>query len=107
MDIVELLVEHDADLSAVDKRGYTALYAAALAGHPDIVKALLAAGAHHGAAPSPLHFVKDPGVLALLLEDGADVYATIEDGDTPLLAALSRGYMEVNCSGACPRKALS
>ena len=89
-------MKHDADLSVVDKRGYTPLYAAALAGHRDTVKALLAAGADHGAAPSPLHFVKDPGVLALLLEDGADVDATTQDGDTPLLAALSRGYMEVN-----------
>ncbi len=95
MDIVELLVEHDADLSAVDKRGYTALYAAALAGQRDAVKALLAAGADYGEAPSPLHFVKDPGVLALLLEDGAEVDAATEDGDTPLLAAVSRGYLEV------------
>ena len=98
-DIVGILLDHGANLSVTNNRGHTPLYAAALGGHRDVVKMLMAEGADHGKAPSPLHFVKDPGVLAVLLEDGADVDATTKDGDTPLLAVLSCGYIEVICSG--------
>ncbi len=96
LDIVKLLLSLDATHSKLDNKGRSPLYAAALAGHPDIVKALLDAGADHGKAPSPLHFVQDPKVLAVLLEDGADEEDSTKDGETPLLAALRCGYMEVS-----------
>ncbi len=102
-ELVKIFLSLNAKHSTVEMEGRSPLYAAALAGHRDIVKALLDGGADHGKAPRPLHFVQDPEVLAVLLEDSADVDGPTKDQETPLLAALRCGYMEVSLVIICLR----
>ena len=102
LDIVNLLLSHKATHSVLDNKGRSPLYAAALAGHQNSVRTLLEAGADHGRAPSPLHSVRDPEVLAVLLEDGADPHKPDLSGETPLQAAFRCGHTEVSwCASAC------
>ncbi len=80
----------------VDHNGKFPLYAAALAGHQDIVKILMAGSADkEDQYPSSLHLVKSPDVLAILLQVRSTNVEALKDGETPLTAALSWGYSEV------------
>ena len=73
---------------------------AALAGHVEVVKALLAAGASVNQArtvdgTTPLHAAAATGhaeVVAVLLEAGADVDAKCDDGATALHVACARDH---------------
>jgi len=72
-EVVQKLIEYDADIDARDQRGWTPLYYA-----------------------SGGHFFKDDSVLRLLLERGADVNARADgDGFTPLHRASADGAPEV------------
>ena len=96
LEIVKLLLAHGAEPSRPSWGfPHAPLNVAAIEGHRDVVKALLDAGADYRRAPSPLCYVKDPDVLVLLLEAGADVDAIRGDGDTPLLTAICGGHYEV------------
>jgi ankyrin repeat protein len=59
--LLQLLLEHKADVQAADNQGTTPLHLAARSGNAQKVQCLLAAGAPHGAVNSqgntPLHLV--------------------------------------------------
>ena len=97
-DIVELLLVHGANASSHP----LPMHPAVLAGHRDVVKTLLAAGADLGSTGEfgVLCFaeVPDPKLLAALLGAGADVNAITEEGQTPLMLALCYQCSEVTCS---------
>ena len=76
--------------------GKTVLYFAAFNKNPDIIKALLAAGAEVNAKDedgwTPLHFAagftENPDIIKILLAAGAEVDAKNEEGFTPLMWAV-------------------
>ena len=98
VDIVKLLLEHEADVNARDRLGETALVKAMNAGHVPVVKLLLNHGARiEGAADVEqaklMRAVKmrDVTAVRMLVEAGVDVnYACIEQY-TPLMTACSTG----------------
>jgi ankyrin repeat protein len=72
-EVVQKLIEYDADIDARDERGWTPLYWA-----------------------SDDRYFKDGSVVRLLLERGADVHARADkDGSTPLHEASRYGALEV------------
>ena len=102
VEMVKLLLDNiqqdklcDAILMA-DNSGKFFLYAAALAGHQDIVKTLMANKIVEPdyQYPCALHRVKSPDVLAILIQARMDETA-LRDRHTPLTAALQQGYIEV------------
>lgn len=81
--------------------GYPAVALAAFAGHVDIVRQLVDAGANLGIAGSggntALHIASVKGnveSMRILLAGGADVNLTTEDGSTALLCACENGQEE-------------
>jgi hypothetical protein len=68
LEVVQKLIEYDADVNAKDQNGVTPFYLASEGTYP-----------------------KDCSVHRLLLELGADVNARAEDGSTPLYFALNYG----------------
>uniref|UniRef100_A0A8C6S8E0 Fem-1 homolog b n=1 Tax=Neogobius melanostomus TaxID=47308 RepID=A0A8C6S8E0_9GOBI len=69
MDIVQYLVEHQADINIVDNDNTTCLMVAGYQGHTDVVR--------------------------FLLERGADLNAKCHDGLTALHFAAARGHMDI------------
>jgi ankyrin repeat protein len=107
-DIVELLIQHGADVNAKDEwgRGYTPLQRAAIRGKPELVELLLEAGADisvkNDRGQTALHvpldirnsdypqYQQSKSAVELLLAKAADVNLKDKDGRTPLhLAAES------------------
>lgn len=91
---VQLLLKHKAKVDARDTRGRSALHAACLAGHADIVATLLAAGAdaqaHDEAGRTPLLDAAQGGSLAVLerlAESHPDLIAADAEGRNALLCA--------------------
>lgn len=105
-DIVQLLLEHKADLRQRNPFSQTVLHVAAAAGATEIVKALLQAGADPNAKQlgyelpcgsgleenptntTPLHFAArdgNPATIAMLLAAGAKLDAKTAAGETPLM----------------------
>ena len=72
LEVVQKLIEYDAEIDARDEFGWTPLY---LASNGD--------------------YFKDGSVVRLLLERGADVNALAKDGSTPLHRASAFGVLEV------------
>jgi len=72
LDVVQKLIEYDADVDAVDEDGWTPLYWASMGDH-----------------------FKDGSVLRLLLGHGADINAQDEEGRTPLISASNNGRLEI------------
>jgi hypothetical protein len=72
LEVVQKLIEYDADISAEDANGWTPL---------------------NNASESTL--IKNHSVLRLLLERGADVNTRAKNGSTPLYRASSYGALEV------------
>lgn len=102
--IVEALLAKGADVNARRKKdGYTAIFAAALEGHIDVVKVLLNNGVDINSksndGETPLRAAIGNGRIAMvteLLARGANVNASSREGETALMAASSiRGYSEV------------
>eukprot|EP00752_Nemacystus_decipiens_P012623 g11179.t1 len=97
--MTKVLLRHGADVKAFDRIGYTALHCAAASGAPDVIDALVESGADLEAKSlrfsksgtyrvsgfTPLHSATDrlPN-MAKLLEKGANVNVTDDNGLTPL-----------------------
>jgi uncharacterized protein len=108
-DVVRLLLTHHAEVNLQDHWGRIPLELAANQGHPDTVRVMLDAGADVHAyckfdAGTPLHWAADGLPAAergsaeaarLLLDRGAAINATNEDGNTPLHLAALHGRAEV------------
>jgi ankyrin repeat protein len=113
LEIVRLLLKHNADVNSQDKDGLTAMHwiftflrDSSKGEFPQIVRLLL----KHGANPNvrnnnrrtPLHLVSSWSLVSLRLEvarmllaHGADVGAVDEEGQTPLQDALASGQTEM------------
>ncbi|MCW5979092.1 MAG: ankyrin repeat domain-containing protein [Bryobacteraceae bacterium] len=94
-EAVKLLLDHNAQVDARDKRGRTALYRAAIGGRDEAIRLLLArkANPNHRAddGNTPLLMAVVMGKLGaakLLLDSGAHVdLANAQSGETPLMRA--------------------
>ncbi|KAF7503583.1 hypothetical protein GJ744_003611 [Endocarpon pusillum] len=98
--IVQLLLDHGADVNAPEGRYGTALYAASQQGYTATVKLLLDHGAEVNAPGkfdnTTLCAASEGGHTAtvkLLLDHGAEVNAPQEDDDTALCAASREGHL--------------
>ena len=93
--VMALILERGADPSTTDRMGRTFLHWAASGNTRAMVELLLDRKADNGARDlndeTPLHLAAesnaDPGVLALLLDRGADLHDRSEHGFTPVLRA--------------------
>jgi len=93
--MVELLVGAGADVNAkTESRAATPLVCAANRGYPAVAEVLLTQGANpnlkDNALGSPLHYAvqnSSTNLVAILLAHGAEVNATNDSGQTPLLLA--------------------
>ncbi|KGO77047.1 NACHT nucleoside triphosphatase [Penicillium italicum] len=102
LDIVQLLIQKGADISASDSFRETPLYVACENGHIEVVRLLLDKGADvHYQGPfgySPMHNASSEGfseIVLLLIDRGAYINALSEFGDTPLYFACYSGHIEV------------
>lgn len=102
-DIVQLLLEHKADLGAKDEQNRTALHLAAEAGHEQVVSLLLEKGADpnlkatDGSTPlwRAAKFGKYEVVKQLLPLDGLDINAKSKNFMAPLAEAAREGHEKV------------
>ena len=117
-DVVQVLLEHNADVNIADKAGNTPLHLAAQAGSLEIVKLLLAKGADPNAltakvappagkaASSPFRIqvgqqtalmlaakANHEDVMRALVAGGADPKIRAQDGTTLLMAAAGSGHL--------------
>ncbi|KAJ7484361.1 ankyrin repeat-containing domain protein, partial [Mycena latifolia] len=95
--VVTMLLDHGADVDALDGERNTALMQALQRGHTAVVKLLLKCGAkteaHTKFDGSALHLALQGGrttMVKLLLEHGADIEARDKDGYTALIVASLR-----------------
>ena len=100
--VLELLLEKDADVDAKDEYGQTPLLWAAWNGHEAVVKLLLEKGAEleteDSSGQTPLLWAAWNGheaVVKLLLEKGAELETKSSYGQTPLLWAARNGHEAV------------
>ena len=103
LEVVQKLVEYDADVNAKDQDGKTPFYLASEGIYPkdcSVHRLLLELGADVNARAkdgwTPLHNASFYGarldIMRLLLERGADINARSKDGSTPLHKASSSAY---------------
>ncbi|KAL6126782.1 hypothetical protein ACLB2K_074827 [Fragaria x ananassa] len=97
---VELLFLEGADISYCDQYGLTALHAAAIKGHKEVVQMLVEVGldleSRDGEGHAPLHLAVVGGNLEtveMLIQNGANVNAKSKSGATPLYMATAMGMM--------------
>jgi len=112
LEIVQVLLEHNADANSQDEQDLTPMHKASLYGnakgdYPQIVRLLLENGANPNALDNkrrtPLHLVSSLGLVLslrleaarILLAHGADVDAEDEDGRSPSQVALAYGEDEL------------
>lgn len=93
--MITALVETGAEVNALSQNGFTPLLLAAQVNqNPDVIVALMKAGADvtiHRKSLTPLiaasAYNQNPEVITTLLKFGGNVNARTEDGGTPLMAA--------------------
>lgn len=102
LDIVEVLLEANADVEIANNYSFAPIHVASQEGHVDVVVALLEAGAavdrpkYDGA--TPLFIASQDGhvdLVAVLIEAGADVDKPRDTGATPLVIASQEGQSSV------------
>ena len=94
---VRAVIDHGANVNAVNNRGQTALWFACVDGHGSIVKVLLDAGADPSIADkygdsclhAAIHGLCSTEIIQEILDHGAHVNDANNDGATPLLLACS------------------
>ena len=92
---VRLLLEHGADVTLKDRNGWSALMKAVYRGY-DTVLELLAPQSKEELDPA-LHLAALLGheeALVILLDEGADINAPTEDGETALMMAAKKGHTD-------------
>jgi ankyrin repeat protein len=102
-DVVQLLLDHNADVRVHDNKGNTPLHLAAESGRLEIARILLKSNAEvnsrndDGYTPlSPcIEEGIRPDVALLLLDHNADVLVHDNSGNTPLQYAARNGFLEV------------
>ena len=100
-ELVQWLIEHNADVDAVDDTRWTPLIIACSAGHEAVVKLLLSAGASVNLCTdqgrSPLLYSASrnrQSIAKMLLDELADVNLQDKLGATPLHRAVGCGHVE-------------
>jgi ankyrin repeat protein len=100
-NLIQLLIDHGADVNPTDNNGDTPLHTAASAKKPDIARILIAAKADVNAknkeGNTPLHEAAGVGsakIVLLLLESGAIVDPTNQMNITPLSFAVVYGSVD-------------
>ncbi|MCY4173388.1 MAG: ankyrin repeat domain-containing protein [Cyanobacteria bacterium MAG CAR3_bin_5] len=101
VEMVELLLQHGADINAEDRSENSPLHLAIYAGHGDLARLLIEAGAdvqarnHAGNTPVQMAaFAGLPEVIKLLVDAGSPVNLQDQVGDTPLHDAVLQGQAE-------------
>jgi len=102
VDIALLLLQHDADVNALNEEGITPLHKACKKGLPDIVGWLVKYHANVDARDkngnTPLLMASDAGerrIVEVLLDHGAHVDPRNKIGWTPLMSASQNGHPEI------------
>jgi serine/threonine-protein phosphatase 6 regulatory ankyrin repeat subunit B len=102
-DVVKALIDKGADVNLTDNTGLTPLMIAAEKGHLTTVQALLSTPGididdKTTDGVTALYFAAINGkedVVKALIDKGADVNLTDNDGQTPIMAASSLGYLTI------------
>ena len=101
-DILQLFLNHNADLRVCEGNGYTPLHFAARNGLLELAQTLLNRNVEVNSQnihkSTPLLLASElghPDVVQLLLDHNADLYLCDSDGDTPLHCAAVGGQLEV------------
>lgn len=101
--VVDIIIEHGADIRARNRGGFTALHAASYVGNSAIARKLLDKGADvndqdNKAGVTALSVAAEEGysgVAQVLIDFGAKLEASERNGYTPLSRALWRGQSDV------------
>ena len=99
--LMELFLQHGANINALNRQGEQALQLAAWKGNIEAVKWLLDHGAsinRNGAAWSALHYAAFAGqekIVRLLIDRGGDVNARTPNGSSVLMMAAHEGHEDI------------
>ncbi len=93
VDVVQTLLDRGADVNAKDHEGWTALMMAARTPRRDVMQALLAKGAVQDLFVAAI--LGDVVLVRTLLDQGADVNARTNNGETALFLASQKSHQQV------------
>lgn len=92
--VVELLLDNDADINIRDAKNHTPIHEALMSGRTQIARMLIKRGAEFDAnwllEEAVNNQVADRDVIEFLIQRGAEINHTAENGDTPLHMAVKQ-----------------